>query len=179
MDAHTEYRTVRWATSGLALVALGTAGCTGCWLFNPLASDGTEPDLSAIATVVKDVYRTQGQGRIIFLGTQESDLEDSTLVAARTVLQDDLKVNVRPEADAVYSAPDAPLFTPVLAGSGELGVSIRLGRFRLGDDGRTTVTVFWNRSCGERGDIDYLLERDEQGWLILNRDAHPDVMGCY
>ena len=148
----------------------------GCTVV-PNASSVVQPDLAAIVKVVNDVYRTQGFDRpVLFLDTGE--VCDSILPtcdppgggifpALKTQLETDLQVKVRPFSEADFSDPFLPALTPVLPETGEVGVSIRLGRFSVDDVGRLSVSVSVARSGLDGVGIDYKLERGDDGWIIV------------
>ena len=144
-----------------------------CGNFPPLGPppDGnTEPDLAAITTVVKDVYRSEGQRRIIFLGTDEPEaFGANTLAQARSQLEDDLGVTVRPESEADRTDLSLPALTPVLPETGEMGISISLARFRLDEAGNLRVQVTFARSGLDGAVLEYVLTLGEQGWTIIDR----------
>jgi len=124
------------------------------------------PNIPTIITVVKHAYRMEGHGRIVFLAAP--DVDGSMLTAACGALENDLGVKVRPEEHADRTDPDLPALTPVLPETGEIGISIRLGRFNLAEDGRLHVTVSFARSGLDGGDLDYVLERAGDEWSITD-----------
>ena len=156
------------------IVALTLAqGCTVV----PSAPSDTQPDLAAIVKVVNEVYRTQGFDRpVLFLDTGE--VCDSILPpcvppdggifpALKTQLETDLQVKVRPFSEADFSDPFLPALTPVLPETGEIGVSILLGRFSVDDVGRLSVSVSVARSGLDGEIIEYTLEPADDGWIIV------------
>jgi len=146
----------------LFLLPLLAASCA------PVPWPASEPDLAAIATVVKDVYRAEGQQRrIIFL-----EMEEDTLAQAQDLLETDLGVTIRPESEADRTDASLPALTPVLSETGDIGISISLGRFRVDDDGNLRVMVSYARSGLDGADLEYVLEANGQGWRIINRISH-------
>lgn len=105
------------------------------------SGDAMQPDWLAIAVVVKDVYRQEGRSRIVFLGCESDALDETALEIAENSLEQDLGITVRLASEVSCSALDQPLFTPVLAGTGELGIGIQFGPFRDHGDGTRTVTI--------------------------------------
>lgn len=146
---------------------------SGCEI---VVNPDTKPDLAAIVKVVNDAYQTQGYERpVIFLDTVEvcdpilqiCDPPDGSIFPAlKTQLETDLQVKARPLSDADYSDPTVPALTPVLAETGEIGVSISLGRFIEDDQGFLHVNVSVVRSGLDALVIEYVLEADESGWTI-------------
>lgn len=127
-----------------------------------------EANVAVIATVVKDVYGFQGRGRIIFLDAEEDALDTETLSQAGLLVESELGVRVLPESVADRSDLSLPVLTPVDPETGDIGISIRLGRFRLGDDGRLRVEVGTIRSGLDGRGFDYTLERASEGWVITS-----------
>ena len=148
----------------------------GCTVV-PNASPDVQPDLGAIVKVVTDAYFTEGFDRpVLFLDTGE--VCDSVLPscvppdggifpALKTQLETDLQVKVRPLSEADLGDLSVPALTPVLPETGEVGVSIRLGRFSVDDVGRLSVSVSVGRSGLDGVGIDYKLERSDDGWIIV------------
>ncbi len=161
--------------SGFGILAL--ASIASCGVVPGPASP--LPDSAAVRTVIKDIYSLEGQSRMVFLGCEDDQLGDGVITGASSELENDLRVMVRLESEAAYTDPDLPLFTPVWPQTGEAGVVFRLGRFRQQQDGSLGVSVWWNRSCGERGSVDYTLVRSGEQWVIAARQPKPDIMGCY
>lgn len=130
----------------------------GCCAVVPKASSDVQPDLAAIVKVVNDVYRTQGFERpVLFLDTGE--VCDSILPlrvppdggifpALKTQLETDLQVKVRPLSEADFNDPSVAALTPVLPETGEVGVSISLGRFSVDEEGLFCVRVSVAREGG-------------------------------
>lgn len=155
------------------IVALALA--QGCAVV-PDASPDVQPDLAAIVKVVNDVYRTQGFERpVLFLDTGE--VCDSILPpcvppdggifpALKTQLETDLHVKVRSLCEADLTDPSVPALTPVLPETGEVGVSVSLGRFSVDEGGLLRVRVSVARSGLDGAFIEYVLEPADDGWTI-------------
>ena len=134
----------------------------------PTVSLDREANVAVIATVVKNVYGFQGRGRIIFLGAEQGALDSETLAQAGSLVESELGVRVLPESAADRSDLSLPVLTPVDPQTGDIGISIRLGRFNLGDDGRLRVEVGAIRSGLDGQGYDYVLERASEGWVIIS-----------
>lgn len=138
---------------------------------------GVQPDLAAIVKVVNDAYRTQGLDRpVLFLDTGEvcdSILppcvppEGGIFPTLKTQLETDLQVKVRPFSEADFSDPFLPALTPVLPETGEIGVSVSLGRFSVDDGGQVRVVVTVARSGLDGVFMEYKLEPANDGWIIV------------
>ena len=153
----------RRATESLILGLTVLSGL-GCAASNPGGDEIAGPDLAAITTVVKDVYRQEGQSRMIFLAVEEP-VDDALM---EETLEQDLGVKVRPESEADRTDLSLPVLTPKLPETGEIGISIQLSRFSLDDDGKLHVTVLFVR-CGLDGGIyEYVLEHTDAGWSIAD-----------
>ena len=150
---------------GLALWVLAS-GCASLVDCRPLPD--TEPDLELIVTVVSDVYRGAGQGRIIFLGADDETIEEGMLSAAGNLLEQELRVKVRPESEADRGSLTLPVMTPVLLETGEIGISISLGRFSLDEQGWIHVDVSYARSGLDGAIFAYTLQPTEEGWAIVD-----------
>ena len=157
---------------GLIVALVLAQGCTVV----PIVSPDTQPDLAAIVKVVNDVYRTQGFDRpVLFLDAGE--VCDSILPncvppdggvfpALKTQLETGLQVKVRAFSEADFSEPFLPALTPVLSETGEVGVSISLGRFSVDEEGLLRVSVSVARSGLDGAFIEYVLESAGDGWTI-------------
>jgi len=152
------------AAAGLLILGMTVLSGLGCAPSNPGGDEIAGPDLAAITTVVKDVYRQEGQSRMIFLAVEEP--VDDTLL--EETLEQDLGVNVRPESEADRTDPSLPVLTPKLPETGEIGISIQLGRLSLADDGKLHVTVLFARCGLDGGSFEYVLERTDAGWSIAD-----------
>ena len=144
----------------------------GCPLLDHLAetplSLDRQANVAVIATVVKNVYGFQGRGRIIFLGAEQGALDTETLAQARSLVESELGVRVLPQSAADRSDLSLPVLTPVDPETGDIGISISLGRFNLGDDGRLRVEVGATRSGLDGQGYEYVLERAGEGWVIIS-----------
>ena len=126
----------------------------------------TGPDVAAISTVVKTLYGLHGRGRIIFLGSDDGSVDSDLLAQAGTAVQEDLGVRVLPESAADRSDLSLPIYTPKDPATGEVGISIALGRFRVEGDGRLAVSA-WAVLSGLNGQgYDIVLEHAGNGWVI-------------
>lgn len=150
---------------GLGAVGVALIIAAGCG-FTPLGTPELEPDVAAIVTVVNDVYKGEGRGRIVFLEADE--LGGPMAAEARAALEAALRVKVRPLAEADLSDPALPALTPVLPDTGEIGVSISLGRFFADGAGRLRVTVTVARSGLDGVVLHYVIERSNGGWLVAD-----------
>lgn len=130
----------------------------GC-MVAPVASPEVEPDLDAVAVLVKDAYRQLGQEANVFLAVDGAD--DATMTLIRTYLGSELSTAFRPSSARAAGDPAA---------------SISLGRFRLGQDGKPRVVVSFVREDGAgRGCTEYALERAGDSWVIVQAaDAWPN-----
>ena len=146
--------------AGAALVL-----AAGCGVI-PLGTPELEPDVAAIVTVVNDVYEGEGHGRIVFL--EANELGGAMAAEARSALEAALHVKVRPLVEAELTDPSLPALTPVLPETGEIGVSISLGRFFADRAGRLRVTVTVARSGLDGVVLDYVIERSNGGWLVVD-----------
>jgi hypothetical protein len=141
----------------------------GCPALSPVDADGyAEPDVATIAMVVKHVYGLQGRGRIIFLGADEDAVQSEALTQAGAVVEADLGVRVLPESAADRSDLSLPAFTPVDPETGEIGVSINVGRFRLTDDGKLEVSAGAVLSGVSGQGYDFVLEQVGESWTIVS-----------
>jgi hypothetical protein len=134
------------------------------------------PDWKAIATVVGEAYRTEGQARpVVFVDTGE--VCDSVAPSCippdgdidpelKSVLETELRVKVRPPSAACLTEPSVPALTPVLCETGEVGVTVSLGRFTEDDQGRLHVDVSVARSGLDGAFVEYVLEPAEDGWTV-------------
>lgn len=137
-----------------------------------------QPDLGAIATVVTDAYRTQGLERpVLFLdmgGVCDSvspscnATDGGVPPALKTRLETDLDVKVRPRSEANLGDLSVPALTPVLPDTGEIGVSVSLGRFREQDDGSWHVNVTVARSGLDGVFVEYILQPLDGSWNIVD-----------
>lgn len=121
-----------------AVFVLVAAGCSS----TAQSLSEVQPDLAAIVKVVNDAYRAQGFDRpVLFLDMGE--VCDSILPkcvpsdggifpALKKQLETDLHVEVWSLSEADFTVPS---LTPVLPETGDVGVSVSLGRFREEDDG--------------------------------------------
>ena len=161
------------ARLGAAVLLLGAVGCgVPPWPPPP------EPDWEAIATVVNDVYRTQGFERpVLFLDTDEvCDSVSPSCIPPdgdidpelKRALETELRVKVRPPSAACLTEPSVPALTPVLCETGEVGVSVSLGRFSVDDEGRLRVNVSAARSGLDGVGLEYTLESDGERWAIID-----------
>ncbi len=157
---------VECARLGAAALLVGAVGC------------GAEspPDWDAIATVVSEAYRTEGQARaVVFVDTGE--VCDSVLPICtppgrdidpelKSVLETELRVKVMPPSAACLTEPSVPALTPVLCETGEVGVTVSLGRFTEVEQGRLHVDVSIARSGLDGVLVEYVLEPAGDGWTI-------------
>ena len=147
-----------------------TSIITGCaQMDSPAASAPKGPDLAAIITVVEDVYATEGRGRMIFLGTVDDTIDEADLQQARTRLEAGLGIAVKDDSEADRSDPALPALTPVDPETGEIGISIYLGRFTVDGDARLRVEATFARSGLDGMVVEYVLESTPQGWNITER----------
>jgi len=133
----------------------------------------TEPDVAAIATVVRAAYGEPVGMPTLFLGAV--DEADTTVSEARSLVASELHAKVLSLSDRVFD--DAlPPFTPVDPDSDEPGVTVALGRFAVEQDGRLRVTASFVRRGGtEQGCTEFLLARAAEAWdVVEQRDASPD-----
>ena len=88
----------------------------------------------------------------------------------------DLPVKVRPLSEADFSNPSFPALTPVLPETGEVGISVSLGRLTEDEDeeGLYHVDVSIVRSGLDIAFAEYSLEAGEVGWTI-NDVAHKSL----
>ena len=152
-------------TRARVAAGVGLVLAAGCG-FIPFTPPELEPDVPAIVTVVNDVYQGEGHGRIVFL--EANELGGTMAVEARSMLEAALHVKVRPLTEAELTDPSLPALTPVLPETGEIGVSISLGRFSADGAGRLRVTVTVARSGLDGVVLDYVIERSSGGWLIAD-----------
>ena len=122
--------------------------------------DGEE---TPITTVVKDVYAREGQGRMIFLGTEEEEEADLHQTISRLAM--DLNTRVRPESEAVVD-DSHPILTPIDPETGEVGVRISLGPFTVDEQGHLHVTVAFSRSGLDGAVYEYILKRTSGHWSV-------------
>ena len=162
----------------LCLASVWTSGCSTTppdrTATNPPDRTATNPpdttaayDVGAIAVVVEDVYRNHGAQRMIFLGSDDENMDGVMLERARSVIADKLRVKVSPEQDADRSNPDLPVLTPFDPETGEIGISISLGRFEVDGEGRWHVLASYARSGIDGAGLTYTLERDGSDWVIV------------
>ena len=157
---------------GIFVALVSTWGCSVV----PIVSPVTQPDLAAIVKVVSDVYRTQGFDRpVLFLDTGE--VCDSILPscappngglspALKSQLEMALQVKVLSLSEADLTDPSVPALTPVLPETGEVGVSVSLGRFSVDEEGLLRVRVSVARSGLDGSFIEYVLEPTDDGWGV-------------
>ncbi len=156
-------------------------GAVGCGVMPaPPRPPDVQPDLAAIATVIDDAYRKEGFSRpVLFLETGEvCDSISPTCVpseggvspALKAQLETDLQVKVRALSEADLADPFVPALTPVLPETGEVGVSISLGRFSVDNGGLLRVSVTVARSGLNGVGMEYVLEPADDGWAI--REIH-------
>jgi hypothetical protein len=152
----------------VGLLTLLAAG--GCPLTNDTGPpDGVSvgPDVTAISTVVKALYGLHGRGRIIFLGSDDGSVDSDMLAQAGTAVQEELGVRVLPESAADRSDLSLPVLTPKDPETGETGISIQLGRFRVEGDNRLAVSAWAILSGLNAQEYDIVLERAADGWVIV------------
>jgi hypothetical protein len=116
-------------------------------------------DIAAIAIVGKHVYGLRDLGRIVFLGAEEGAVDAHMLTEARFAVEADVGVKVLPEPAADRPDLSLPPVTPVDSETRKIGVSICLGRFHLGNAGRSTVSPMAILSGRDAWDHQYMLER--------------------
>ena len=150
----------RATVCAVASVALAT----GCSTAPPPSATATcpsevPPDSEVIVAVVADAYPRLRQPASVFLGAD--DVEDTEMAAARETLSRKLATTFRPPSERA---------------SGDPGASIALGRFNLAQDGRLSVVAGYVREeGGERGCIEYTLEREGENWVVVELvDVWPD-----
>ena len=161
------------AFHGLGLAAMLILA-QGCMVGPSLPPVDVEADLAAIVAVLNDAYRTRGFGRpVLFLDTGNAcesvqppcvQPDGGVPPELTTQLEADLQVKVRSLPEADFTVPS---LTPILPETGEVGVSVSLGRFREEDDGYWHVNATISRSGLDSGTVEYVLERDEGGWAII------------
>jgi hypothetical protein len=168
---------IRSAACVLALAAVFCAA--GCDILSGRTSTPAAPGLAALADVIEEVYLTQGDGRVLFLGTEVGAVDDSTLAEAMADLQQRLQTEVCHESQANLVHPDHPLFTPVLPDTGQAGVIIRI--IHLGPEaaGIWRMRMLIARSCGDRLQIEHQLGWDGADWMVIDTQTELDEMGCY
>jgi len=132
----------------------------------PPPPEPTEPDVAAISTVVKALYGMHGRGRIIFLGSDDGSVDSDMLAQAGTAVQEELGVRVLPESAADRSDFSLPALTPKDPKTGELGVSIQLGRFRVQGDNHLAVSAWAILSGLNAQEYEIVLKRSGDGWEI-------------
>ncbi len=154
----------RWEVIGLLVVgSFLHAGCP----FEPPASPG--PDVAAITTVLKYAYASSGADRkIIFFAADREAIGADLLDEATRQIQDDLGVRVLPADAADRSTLSLPALTPVDPETGEPGVEIRLGRFRVDEQGRLSVPVDIALSGLNGYSYEYVLKRHDGTWVIVD-----------
>jgi hypothetical protein len=150
--------------SVLGAVLLSLLAVAGCPPVMPV-DRVTGPDVAAVVTVVKAVYRDQG--RIIFLGSADGSVDSALLAEAETGLQADLGVRVLPDSAADRSDLSLPVLTPKDPATGEVGVAIELDQFQVVGPGRLAVTGWYARSGLDAQGYDIVLERAGDGWVIV------------
>jgi hypothetical protein len=151
--------------SSVVLVSLlSVAGCPPVLPVDPV----TGPDVAAVVTVVKAVYADQG--RIIFLGSDDGSVDSELLAQAGAVVEAELGVRVLPESAADRSDLSLPVLTPKDPATGELGVSIDLGQFRVVGPDRLAVSAWYGHSGLDGQGYDIVLERAGDGWVIVQMD---------
>jgi hypothetical protein len=149
----------------ITLLAIG--GCPRAC--ETLAPDGAAkgPDVAAISTVVKALYGMHGRGRIIFLGSDDGSVDSQLLALAGAAVQEEVGVRVLPESTADRSDPSLPALTPKDPETGEIGISIRLGRFRVTSENRLEVSGWVIVSGLNAQEYQIVLERSEDSWVII------------
>lgn len=136
-------------------------------------SDGVlaEPDVGAISTVVKALYRMHGRGRIIFLGSDDGTVDSETLAQAGSAIAAELGVRVLPESAADRSDPTLPVRTPKDPETGELGISIEVDWFRVESEKRLAVSAWAVLSGLNAQEYDIVLERSGEDWVIVEMES--------
>lgn len=149
----------------------------GC-MIPQFADSDAEANLDAIGLVLSAAYTEGGFDRsVLFVeigdacdsiagecAQNESRLPESV----KAVLEVTLGVKVHPNSEADRTSPDFPVLTPVLPETGEVGVYVRLGRFRATEDGLLEVPVDILRS-GLNGELTtFTLENMGNGWVVRN-----------
>jgi len=86
----------------------------------------------------------------------------------KSVLETELRVKVRPPLAACLTDPSVPALTPVLCETGEVGVTVSLGRFTEDDQGQLHVDVSVVHSGLDGVGFEYTLEPAEEGWTIID-----------
>ena len=145
-------------------------GCGACDVAPNLVGcptwDTSNADVVPITTVVKDIFGREGQGRIIFL---KADGAAENIENAMSCLAADLQTRVLPESEAERAIDDSlPVLTPFDPKTGEIGISIILGRFTLTEQGNLTVGVSFERSGLDGAAYEYVLEPMDGGWSVLS-----------
>ncbi len=164
---------------GFVVALVLVPGCP----FLPDTSLDVQPDMKAIVAVVAAAYGHEGDDRLVVFpdtsdicGSVSPDCEptepdglDAGLkerIEAGILLETGKVRKVRAPSEACYDDLSLPALTPVLCGTGEIGVSVSLGRFReQGDGWHVNVTVA--RSGLDGAFIEYVLEPADDGWTII------------
>jgi len=128
--------------------------------------NSAEANRTAIVRVIEDVYIREGQQRIIFC--DDALCEDAQMTAT---LEIKLGIKVEPDSQAHRGNVDLPPLTPELPATGEIGISISLGEFTTGVDGRLHVTATFVRSGLDGGVLYYVLSLQGGGWVIDSVEA--------
>jgi len=124
-----------------------------------------DADIAALVTIVEDVYRLAGGGRMIFL---EANEPADRLQRAMSYLQCSLNTRVRPESEATRAFDDThPIMTPIDRDTGEVGISILVGDFAPDELGRLRMGVSYARSGLDGEILQYVLQRTDAGWSVL------------
>lgn len=150
----------------IALCPLGLLLSGGC-PFDTFPPPG--PDVGAITTVLKYAYGSSGAARkVIFLASDEEGTTVELVDEAAKRVEDELGVRVLPASLADRSSLTLPALTPVDPDTGEPGVEIRLGRFRVDEAGRLLVPVGVTLSGLNARGFEYTLERRGDRWIIID-----------
>jgi hypothetical protein len=151
----------------------------GCDLLSGETPNTETPDPAALTQVIEEVYRTQSDRSILFLGTETELIDELVLAAVMAGLQQRLGTEVCPQWMADLVHPDYPLFTPVLAETGEPGVIICIVGLEPVAAGIWRMQMFVSQSCSERWKVECQIAWNGADWLVVGTWIEPDEMGCY
>lgn len=179
-----EYIDMRNMTALRECARLGTAaalvGAVGCGLLPwraPSPPPDVQPDMNAIVMVISNAYDKAGEDReVVFLDTigvcavlpETCDPPDGEVSAEfKDNLEATLQKKVLSLSEACFVDPSLPSLMPTDCETGEVGVSISIGRLGEDTDGYWHVDVTIALSSVDSTTLEYILERGEAAWTIL------------
>ncbi len=159
----------------LACVAVAIGAGFGCQDMPGVTLSESETDaepcsgVDALVTVAADLYRREGQDRIVFLSTDTEAVDADKLFCVMTRLAADLGVRVLPAELADRTDPSVPALTPVDPATGETGISIHLADVIELEVDQIQVRISFARSALDGAIFEYVLACDGAGWTIVAR----------